>query len=310
MSFTTSVKQELNRVSRERVCCRTAELAALFRAAGSFHIHGNERYGIHASFGLSSTARTVVSLVRSFNLPTEIRVREERRLGSHKRYEIHLEGGARLLQFLNEIGVLSDNMSLLEKLPGRVISKRCCRVSFLRGAFIAAGSVSGPGTPAHMEIYSGNHAFLGTVQRCAEDLGLKLNITPRHRHPAAYSKNLKTIGDFLVTTGAHRAALEFEERSIMSRVREAANRRANCDQANVARSTQAAAKQIQAIRELQKQGIWDNLNSALSEIAELRLRHPSATIIELGHRASPPLSKSAVNHRLRRLVELAENKNF
>lgn len=306
MSFSTSVKQELNRVSRERPCCKTAELAAMFRAAGSFHIYPRERYGLHAAFSLSSTARMVVSLVKSFDLPTEVRVVEERRLGPHRRYEIHLEGGNRLVQFLNEIGVLSDHMSLLEKLPGRVISRNCCRNAFLRGAFIASGSVSEPGAPAHLEIYSDNQAFLGTVQKAAGELGLKLNLTGRRRHPAVYSKGLKTISDFLVATGAHRAALEFEERSIMSRVREAANRRANCDQANAARCSRAAARQIEAIKELERSGKLDGLPHGLTEMARLRLDHPSATITELGRFANPSLSKSAVNHRLRRLVRMAD----
>lgn len=305
MSFTTEVKQELNRVARKRHCCRTAELAALFRAAGSFHIKARGEYGLHASFGLSATARTAVSLVRSFDLPLEVRVLDERRLGPHKRYEIHIEGGARLVQFLNEIGVLSDSMSLQERLPQRIIRKPCCQSSFLRGAFIASGSVSEPGSSAHLEIYSDSEAFLETVIDAAASLGLRLSLTRRRRHPAAYTKNLGTITDLLVAAGAHQAALKFEERSVMSGMREEANRRANCDQANAARCTRAAARQIEAIEKLQKSGGWERLSASLVEIAELRLEHPSATIAELGQMADPPLGKSAVNHRLRRLVSLA-----
>ncbi|MHB1390802.1 MAG: DNA-binding protein WhiA [Thermoleophilia bacterium] len=306
MSFTITVKQELNHVSRKRNCCRTAELAALFRAAGSFHIHEGQSYGLHASFGLSATARTVVSLVKSFGLPTEIRVREERRLGPHKRYEIHLDGGDRLVQFLNEIGVLSDHLSLQDRLPGRIISSQCCQGAFLRGALIAAGSVSEPGASAHLEIYSDSDEFLATVSDSALALDINLKYAARHPHPAVYTKSLQTIGDFLVITGAHQAALEFEQRSIMSGVKEAANRRANCDQANAVRCSRAAARQIRAIRQLQGSGRFERLSAGLGQIAELRLAHPSMTIVELGRMADPPLSKSAVNHRLRRLVALAE----
>ncbi|MDO8735648.1 MAG: DNA-binding protein WhiA [Thermoleophilia bacterium] len=306
MSFTTEVKQELNRVARKRQCCRTAELAALFRAAGSFHIKARGEYGLHASFGLSATARTAVSLVRSFDLPLEVRVLDERRLGPHKRYEVHIEGGVRLVQFLNEIGVLSDSMSLQEKLPLRIIRKPCCQSSFLRGAFIASGSVSEPGSSAHLEIYSDSEPFLETVREAAAGLGLRLSLAHRKRHPAVYSKNLGAITDFLVATGGHQAALKFEERSVMSGIREEANRRANCDQANAARCTRAAARQISAIEKLQRSGGWDRLSSSLIEIAELRLAHPSTTIADLGQMADPPLGKSAVNHRLRRLVALAD----
>lgn len=306
MSFTALAKQELNRVSRERPCCKTAELAALFRASGSFHILARERYGLHASFGLSATARTAVSLTKSFDLPVEIRVREERRLGQRKRYEIYLEGGDRLVQFLNEIGVLSDRLSLQEKVPQRIVSRPCCRVSFLRGAFLASGSVSSPGSPAHFEIYSDSEEFLKTLAELAGESGLKLSIVRRRRHPAVYSKSLESIRNFLVAAGAHRAALEFEERSVMGAVREAANRRANCDQANAARCSRAAARQVRAVKALKRGGGWESLSRGLIEIAELRLKHPSFTIAELGRRADPPLSKSAVNHRLRRLVKKAE----
>lgn len=309
MSFTTAVKQELNQVTRVRPCCQTAELAALLRASGTFHIHGSGLYGLHASFNLSSTARTAIFLIKTFDLPMEVRVREERRLGQRKRYEIYLEGGDRLVQFLNETGVLSDRLTLQDKVPERLMHKRCCKSAFLRGAFLGAGSVSEPGTAAHLEIYSDSETFLETVQATATELSLKLSLNRRKRYPAVYSKNLGMIVDFLVQTGAHQAALKFEERSIVSSVRADANRRANFDQANAARCSRAAARQIRAIQELQQWPGWNRISDRLAEIADLRLVHPSATLAEIGRRANPPLGKSAVNHRLRRLVKLAEEVN-
>lgn len=261
---------------------------------------------MHASLSLSATARTVVSLIKTYDLPVEIRVKEERRLGRHKRYEIHLEGGARLVQFLNETGVLSDSFSLQDVVPERILKRPCCKVAFLRGAFLASGSVSEPGAPAHLEIYAAGENFLRTVQKAAKETDIKLSLVKRDRKSAVYSKSLRTIRDFLVIMGAHQAALEFDKRFILSSIREDANRKANFDQANAARCSRSAARQIKAIRELQRQGAWGDLSSNLIEIAELRLEHPSLTIAELGQQADPPLSKSAVNHRLRRLVALAE----
>jgi len=308
LSFAAEVKQELDHVARERPCCRTAELAALLRASGTFHIKGGGSYGLHASFGLSSTARSAIQLIKSFRLPVEVRVREERRLSQGKRYEVYLEGGDRLVQFLNETGVLSDSMSLQEGVPERLVRSRCCKAAFLRGAFLGAGSVSEPGAPAHLEIYSDNEAFLQALLSAASGLELRLSITRRKKKPAVYAKRLDVVIDFLVKTGAHQAALRFEERSIVSSVRADANRRANFDQANAARCSRAAARQIRAIEALQRWDGWPRLSPRLTQVAELRLRHPSATLHELGRRASPPLSKSAVNHRLRRLVRLAEER--
>lgn len=306
MSFTATVKRELNHLTSDRACCRTAELASLIRAAGGFHILGNDRYGLHASFGMSATARTAVSLVKSFNLPLEVRVIEQHRLGQSKRFEIHLEGGARLVQFLNEIGVLADDMSLRDSIPSRIFSRPCCRNTFLRGAFLAAGSVSAPGAPAHLEIYSGNDSFLRSIIEAAGAIEITLSLLQRKRNWAAYSKNLGTIRDFLVAVGAHQAALEYEQRSIISTVKGDANRRANFDAANASRCSQAAARQLKAIRDLQRRDSWKRLSDGLLEIAELRMEHPYMTTAELGRQADPPLSKSAVNHRLRRLVRIAE----
>ncbi len=305
MSFTITVKQELNRVRAERPCCRTAQLAAMFRAAGSFHIKGRERYGLEASFRLSATARSAVALVKSFQLPVEIRVREEKRLRRHKCFEIYLEGGSRFVQFLNEIGILSDGMSLRKTTPPRVIKRQCCRSAFLRGAFLAGGSVSEPGSSAHLEICAGGAAFLATVREAATGLDISLSKSVRRQRGFVYAKNLQVVRDFLVRTGAHEAALKFEQQAIMAAVREDANRRANCDHANAARCSRAGARQVRAIKALRRSGAWDNLDPGLLEVAELRLLHPSMTMMELGLKAAPPLSKSAVNHRLRRLLEIA-----
>jgi DNA-binding protein WhiA len=168
--------------------------------------------------------------------------------------------------------------------------------------------VSEPGAPAHLEIYSDNEAYLETISEAAKGLGLVLSISHRKRHPAAYSKKLGTISDFLAKTGAHRAALRFEEQSVVSSIRADANRRTNFDQANAARCSRAAGRQIKAIKELQSLDSWSSVSRNLSDIAELRLKYPSATLQELGRKVDPPLSKSAVNHRLRRLVKMAEQR--
>lgn len=309
-SFTALVKQELNRVRSERPCCRTAQLAALFRGAGSFHINGRERYGVDITLGLSATARNSVSMIRAFGLPVEIRVREEKRLGRHKRFEIYLEGGSRFVQFLNEIGIFSDHMSLRRATPRRIIRRQCCRAAFLRGAFLAGGSVNGPGSPAHLEICAGGPAFLTTVRKAAAGFDISLSMAVRRQRSFLYSKNLKAVRDFLVRTGAHETALKFEQQAIMAAVREGANRRANCDQANAARCSRAAARQVRAIEALRRTGAWDHLRPGLVEIAELRLRHPSSTIVELGQKAAPPLTKSAVNHRLRRIMQIVSESSL
>ena len=209
---------------------------------------------------------------------------------------------ARDLQLLNELGVLSDDLRVQMTVPRRLVERRCCLTSFLRGLFLGCGSISAPGAPVHVEYTVEAPGLAEQVQRLLARLDLAFKLTERDRNVACYSKRSQTAADLLAVLGAHEACLRWEEHAVLGTVRESANRLANCDEANARRAAAAAERQAAAARRLMASSAWDALPDSLREVAELRLRYPYLSLQELAGRAHPPLTKSALNHRLRRLL--------
>jgi DNA-binding protein WhiA len=196
---------------------------------------------------------------------------------------------------LHRAGVLDASHRPLERPPRRVVARRCCRNAYLRGALLGAGSLSGPRDP-HLEIRTS--AIEGA--RFLADLA-GLHVLDRGRHAVAYAKGTEAIADALVSAGAIDVVLVLEERSVMAAIRADANRLANADHANLVRTSRAAHAQLEALRRVDVDALPDDLR----ELAQLRLRHPTASIADLARRCSPPASKAYAYRRLRRLVELS-----
>jgi len=208
--------------------------------------------------------------------------------------------GDRSLQLLHEVGVLSSTLAPLSTPPRRVVGKACCRGSFLRGWFVAAGSVAAPRRPAHLELRAPDVETAGMLCTIAAEDGFRLKPAARRAHAIAYTKRRETIRDLLVHIGAQDAALSADEAEVMARTLERANRLTNCDRANLERTSTAAHRQREVIALLD----LDRLAPPLREVAELRLRHPSSSLSELGRAAQPPLTKSTVARRMRAILAL------
>ena len=176
----------------------------------------------------------------------------------------------------------------------RVVGRSCCRGAYLRGALLGAGSLSGPRDP-HLELRTASLAGAGFIVDVAAREGVTMRSVERRNHAVAYAKGHEAIGDLLAIAGAGRVALALEEHAVVAGIRSRANRLANADEANLVRTARAAHRQLEAIRSLE----LDALPPQLAEIAELRLRHPSASLRELAAKARPPLTKAAAHRRLR-----------
>ena len=181
-----------------------------------------------------------------------------------------------------------------------MLARRCCRGAYLRGALLGAGSLSGPRDP-HLEIRTAEAEGARFLAEVAAREGAELQLLDRGRHAVAYAKGIEPIADALVAAGATDTVLVLEESSVLSAIRADANRLANADHANLVRTSRAAHAQLEAVRRLDLDGLPDDL----LELAQLRLRHPTASIAELASRCKPPLTKASAYRRLRRLVELA-----
>jgi DNA-binding protein WhiA len=305
VSLSEDVRQELAAIEPRKPCCRLAELSALVRGAGSVHLRGGGRIALHLEVASGAVARRAFSLLRSYGVPCEIRTYRRRSFEHETRFQLHLEDDARALQALNEAGVLDANLAPLRQPPRRVVGRVCCRAAYLRGAFLASGSASGPRN-AHLELRATDAAAAEFLAGLAAEDGFALGVYERGRHAVAYAKGVEGIGELLAFVGAQDAALRLGEEAVVSSTRARANRLANADHANIVRTSRAADAQLRAIRRLEREGRLVELAPELSEIARLRVRHPTLSLRELARRCTPPATKAAAHRRLAKLQRLAE----
>lgn len=300
MAFSRDVKRELGTLLPGTEHCRTAQLSGLLFGAGTFEIGAGGRYGVRLSLALPATARHALALLKPFGVSAEVRTVESAPIGL--RYEVMLGDEARELQLLNELGVLSDDLRLQLQVPRRLLQRHCCVVSFLRGLFLGCGSISAPGAPVHVEFTLADEQFAQQVQGLLARLELPFSLVLRERNAACYTKRSEMGADLLAVLGAHDARLRWEEHVVLGSIRERANRLANCDEANARRAAAAGERQASQVRALMAAPGWAALPDSLREVGVLRVEFPYLSLQELAARATPPLSKSALNHRLRRLL--------
>lgn len=305
MSFTAEVKEELAHV--EPVCshCEKATLAALVRIEGTLYLGGSDRYRLEVATDVGNVARLFIKLVHGiYRLQTELTVR---RSVLHKtpNYLIEVPHQPRLEEALRDLGVLSPAGGLELGIKPSLVEKQCCAAAYLRGAFLGSGFVANPRGDFHFEITV-------ETERLAEDLvslmaekGINAKIMQRRSSYMVYLKSGTAILEFLAFVGAHRCALEMENERVLKSVRNDVNRITNAEIANQAKSSNAAVDQLFAIRKVLDAYAIDELPPALRDVIRLRVAFPNASLKELGDRANPPLSKSAVYHRIRRIEQMA-----
>lgn len=306
MSLGDGLREELARVRTPRECDRLAELSGLFHTAGSVHLRGRGEVALHLDLSASVVARRAFRLLRRFRIDSEIRTYPRRAFGRETRYQLHVAGRSRALQVLHEAGVLGGRLAPLEVPPKRVVGRACCRAAYLRGALLGAGSLSGPRAP-QLEIRTATVRGARFLASVAAAQGARLTAHDRGRHAIAYAKGTEGVGGVLAAAGAADTVLAIEERAVVASTRSRANRLANADHANLVRTSRAAHAQLTALRRLEADGTLEDLPQALSEVAELRLRHPALSLRELGAKCRPPATKATVHRRLRRLIELADS---
>jgi hypothetical protein len=296
VTLSEELRDELAAIAPPRRCCTLAELSALFHASGAWHLQDGN-VSVELDLASPAAARRAFALLREHGVRSELRTYKRRAFDGATRYQLRVDAG----ETLREAGVLSASGAPLERPPKRVVGRSCCRAAYLRGAMLGGGSLSGPRDP-HLELRTatrGGAEFLAAV--AAHD-DLTLSVAERRTHALAYAKGHDAIRDLLAAAGAGGVALELEEHAVVAATRARANRLANADEANLVRTAAAAHRQLEAIRAV---GI-DALPPRLAEIAELRLRHPAASLRELAAKARPPLTKAAAQRHLQAIVELSE----
>lgn len=193
---------------------------------------------------------------------------------------------------------------------GLIVQSECCRRTFIRIAFLEKGTVNDPSKGYHLEIACrGNSQATQLCELMAKD-GIKGKVIERNKRMSVYVKEAEQISDMLALMGAHKAVLSMENERVLHQMRGTINRRVNCETANINKTVNAAVRQIEAINYIQKNSGLHNLPENLRAMAVLRLEMPDTSLGDLGQYLNPPVGKSGVNHRLRKLVEIAEKMGF
>ena len=283
MSFSSDVKEELSAVSPQARHCRIAEISAIMHYAGQIGVGADSEVliGFTAS-GSPLIKKAFTLLENTFNIGTSLK-----------------ENDPGFEAFMNCMGDLEDAVSEIN------LKNACCRRSFLRGAFLAAGSVSDPDKGYHLEFVCDNSTKAEQILRVLTDFEINAKMTVRRSEQVVYVKEGEMIGEVLNIMGAAGSYMEFENRRIYKDVSNTVNRRVNCETSNIRKTVTAASRQLEDIMYLKESGILDTLPETLKEAAYGRLENPDATLAELGAMMDPPVGKSGINHRLAKLSELA-----
>ena len=310
LTFSGKVKEELSRQWNGEKHCQIAEIAAIISMCGKVTIDSRDRYAVKVRTENISVARKCFTLLRkTFNIEAESLVTINKSKGNIT-YTVVIkqhEEAMKVLQAARLVdgdGEVSEEFSTSRNL---IVHKSCCKRAFLRGAFLASGSMSHPEKSYHIEMVCASQKKAEQIQKLINSFGLDAKVILRKKSYVVYLKEGSQIVDLLNIMEAPIALMEMENVRILKEMRNSVNRQVNCETANINKTVSAATKQAEDIRLIEKTVGLDNLPEGLQEIAELRLSYPDATLKELGDLLTEPLGKSGVNHRLRKLSELAED---
>ncbi len=305
MSFTSEIKRELTQQA-SKPCCRKAICSALVRLNGSIQI-ANGKSVVEISTENPSTARYLFSLLKDlYHIHPEVIVRKKARLKKNYVYMIRLVDHVQ--EILTDLKIFTDRFERVSGIAAALIHHTCCKRAYLRGSFLASGSVNDPDSGSyHLEMISTYHDHCEALCDLMNQFRLHAKTIARKKGYMVYIKEGDKIGEFLNIIGAHPSLLHFENVRIMKDMRNSVNRIVNCETANLNKTIQAAMKQVENIRLIEKEIGLDQLDPKLLEVAKLRLQYPEASLAELGQLLpSGKMTKSAVNHRLRKLNQIAE----
>lgn len=308
MSFSSEVKEELSEQIASGRHCRLAETAAILSLCGKIVITENDRYCVKIQTENLAVARKYFTLLRkTFNIRAEVSVRKSREVRFYSVIVSKDPEARRLLGetcLLDEDGNVSECMSPMHH---RLLRQNCCRRAFIRGAFLAVGSVSDPKKSYHFEIVCTVPEKARQLQELLASYDVDAKVVLRKRHYVVYIKEGSQIVELLGLMGAHISLMQLENVRIVKEMRNSVNRKVNCETANLNKTVSAAVRQAEDIRYIQEKIGLDKLPMDLEETARLRLEHTEASLKELGDMLSPKVGKSGVNHRLRKLSQIADD---
>ncbi|SFU76400.1 DNA-binding protein WhiA [Butyrivibrio sp. INlla21] len=310
MSFSSDVKEELARHIGNSRHCQLAEIAAIISGIGYIKTDSDGHKELFLQADNELIVRKFFTLLRkAFNIGTSILEKDADIKENGRVYrpvpieETVLEACLKAVKLVTPEGELKD---LQDGISPMVTKNSCCKRAFIRDSFLCLGSISDPNKGYHLEFVCDHETQAIRLQEMIESFDIEARIVKRKKYYVLYVKEGSGIVDLLNIMEAHVSLMNLENLRIVKEMRNSINRRVNCEVANITKTVNAATKQIEDITYIRDHYGFDNLQDSLREMAEVRLEHPDATLLELGSYLEPPVGKSGVNHRLRKLSELAE----
>ncbi len=309
MSFSGNVKEELSEHWSNARHCQIAELAAILGLCGSIIINSRNEYRVKVHTENKAVARKVFTLIKkTFNIESDISIRRNIQKQSVS-YSVVVKQHQDALRVLQAVKLIDEHLDGFEEVRivnPIVVQQTCCKRAFIRGAFLAAGSMSDPKKAYHFEIVCAAESMAEQIRELMSSFSMDAKIVQRKKSYVVYLKEGSQIVDILNIMEAHVSLMELENVRILKEMRNTVNRKVNCETANLNKTVSAAVKQLEDITYLRDTIGLEKLSEGLEEVALARLSHPDASLKELGALLSPPVGKSGVNHRLRKLGDLAE----
>jgi hypothetical protein len=307
-SFAAAARDELLHVVPRHKPCQKAELCAAVQVCGSLFI-SQGTLGLRIATENAGLARKMYAQIRELTGErVVIMARENKRLKQPDTVLLELSGRDVVLGFLHELQIF-DEGNILRGVPSFAV-RTCCKRAYLRGLFLACGSMTNPSRAYHLEWVFHDEEMAQNVQVLLAELNISAQHSVRKNQHVIYLKDGEGIAQTLAQIGAHNALFALEDARVLRSVKNNVNRAVNCETANVNRTVNASMQQVACIEHLAQTGKLAKLSASLRQAADARLVSPQASLIELSQSLSPPCGKSCMNHRLRRLVSLAQESGF
>ncbi|MDD7363255.1 MAG: DNA-binding protein WhiA [Peptoniphilus sp.] len=309
MSFSKDVKNELARVPMEDMAILQAELAGYVRTCGVVRLSKGLKIGLSFHTENASVARRIVSAIkRVFGSDVEVSATQSVLLKKNKQYKIRLidEGSVKFVLMDSDF-LRPDNVFQMHyPVDPSILRDPTCIRAYIRASFLGAGSVTSPTKGYHLEFVTHDEAHGKDLIKWLKRARFDAKGVFRKDDYIVYIKEAEKISDLLAYMGANRSVLNFESARVVKDVRNNVNRLVNCETANLSKTVDASTRQVRDIHVIEEMLGFEQLPEDLSRLAEARMRYPEATLSELGKVMQPPMSKSGVNHRFKKMHELAE----
>lgn len=311
MSFSSDVKNEVCRIENITKEEALAEVSGMMKASGTISLGKNRHISFRISTENAAIARRIFKIFKKFfNIHTTIIVKKGNMLYKNNVYEIVIKDESNILDILKDAGIITldgNNVIFIDySIPERIISSDECKKAYIRGAFLGGGSISNPEKTYHLEFVTHNMDYAKSLSSVINSFEITSKVIQRKNSFIVYIKEGENIVDLLNIIGANKSLFDFENIRVLKEVRNNVNRLVNCETANLSKTVNASVRQVESIKIIQKTIGIERLSPNIREIAHLRLQNPDSSLKELGKMLNPPIGKSGVNHRLRRIEKIAE----